>query len=102
MAGMCTVRAGHAMCEQAMHAQQALSRSSPSTDACRACLYPWHFLASRMPAGQQRLSRDSECDQFCVACRFSDLNLPPKNWTFPCTVATLGEIKVPIRLMTCI
>ena len=27
-------------------------------------------------------------------CRFSDLNLPPKNWTFPCTVATLGEIKV--------
>ena len=29
-------------------------------------------------------------------CRFSDLNLPPKNWTFPCTVATLGEIKVSL------
>ena len=26
--------------------------------------------------------------------RFSDLNLPPKNWTFPCEVANLGEIKV--------
>ena len=27
-------------------------------------------------------------------CRFSDLNLPPKNWTFPCSVANLGDIKV--------
>ena len=32
--------------------------------------------------------------EYC-ACRFSDLNLPPKNWTFPCTVANLGAIKVP-------
>ena len=32
--------------------------------------------------------------EYC-ACRFSDLNLPPKNWTFPCAVANLGAIKVP-------
>ena len=43
------------------------------------------------------VSRDAGHDQACVACRFSDLNLPPKNWTFPCTVATLGEIKVQPR-----
>lgn len=35
-------------------------------------------------------------------CRFSDLNLPPKNWTFPCTVATLGEIKVSLLPLFCI
>ena len=30
----------------------------------------------------------------CFLNRFSDLNLPPKNWTFPCEVANLGAIKV--------
>ena len=40
------------------------------------------------------VSRWLEDEHVCGACRFSDLNLPPKNWTFPCTVATLGEIKV--------
>lgn len=35
-------------------------------------------------------------------CRFSDLNLPPKNWTFPCTVATLGEIKVSLLPLFCL
>ena len=49
-----------------------------------------------------RSARNTGHDQVCVACRFSDLNLPPKNWTFPCTVATLGEIKVQSPLMTCI
>lgn len=28
-----------------------------------------------------------------IPFRFSDLNLPPKNWTFPCTVDRLGDIK---------
>lgn len=32
-----------------------------------------------------------------LAHRFSDLNLPPKNWTFPCSVANLGDIKVCIK-----
>lgn len=30
-----------------------------------------------------------------IPFRFSDLNLPPKNWTFPCSVDRLGDIKVP-------
>lgn len=38
---------------------------------------------------------------FCGCSRFSDLNLPPKNWTFPCTVATLGDIKVRGVPFTC-
>ena len=47
-------------------------------------------------------SKESGRNQVCVACRFSDLNLPPKNWTFPCTVATLGEIKVWSWLIICV
>ncbi len=33
-----------------------------------------------------------------IPFRFSDLNLPPKNWTFPCSVDRLGDIKVPTPL----
>ncbi len=32
-----------------------------------------------------------------IPFRFSDLNLPPKNWTFPCTVDHLGDIKARVH-----
>ena len=76
-----------------MHAQQ--DRSSCSLSEGR-CLYgPLPRVTSWFSECPN--SKESGGDMVCVTCRFSDLNLPPKNWTFPCTVATLGEIKVRPR-----
>ena len=79
-----------------MHAQQAFSQFSIyRLMPARLCLQ--YLLSSSMPCQQ-----GFRPDHIRGTCRFSDLNLPPKNWTFPCTVATLGEIKVQPRLVTCL